>query len=155
MGTAVRRATPGKPLDAGRRAHGPGKTKDNVARGLGWFSVALGVPQVVAPRAVERLIGIPDTEARRQLMRLVGLRELVAAAGILTRPKPSGWLWARVAGDVTHLMLLGAALRSPDSGRRRVTMAIAAVAGVAVVDVIASVRAGRASDGADGVMRST
>ncbi|MDP9022646.1 MAG: SRPBCC family protein [Actinomycetota bacterium] len=128
---------------------------DRLPAALGWFSIGLGAAQVVAPAAVDRLVGITPTGRSRALMRGVGLQELSVGAGILASDRPDGWLWSRVAGDVTHLMLLGAALRSPDSRRRRVTMAIAAVAAVAAVDLIASVRAGRASDGARQVMRST
>src|SRR5688500_20199116 len=68
-----------------------------VARGLGWASVAIGVAEILFPRAISRLIGIED---RPGLMRALGLRELVSALTILTEDKPSpqlaAGLWSRV-----------------------------------------------------------
>lgn len=145
MTTAVRQARPGRPLHAGTRSHGRAPEKDNVARALGWFSLVLGIAQLAAPRAVERLVGIPDTRRRRALMRIVGVRELAAAAGIFTRPKPAGWLWARVAGDVMDLGLLGAATRADGARRGRIAGAMAAVAGVTGPDVAAGTRHSRAA----------
>ena len=112
-------------------------SQGGLARGLGWFSVGLGVAQVAAPKAVSRLIGVRPTAASRELMRAVGVRELVAAAGLLAGKKPSPFLWARVAGDAMDLALLGNALAS-DSEKSRTGAAAAAVAGVTALDVLAA-----------------
>ncbi|HYE77564.1 MAG TPA: cyclase, partial [bacterium] len=90
----------------------PSEGEDRLAKGLGWLSVALGVTQLMAPRQVSRLIGIADTGRNRAVMRAVGVRELGAAAGILDRPRPAGFLFGRVAGDAMDLLLLGAAYRA-------------------------------------------
>ena len=42
-----------------------------VARALGWFSIALGIGQLVAPRVIARMAGV---EARAGVTRLYGLR---------------------------------------------------------------------------------
>ena len=60
-----------------------------LARGLGWFSIGLGVMEVVAPRRVARLLGVGE---HRVLMRLLGLREIASGIGILTQQKPVGWV---------------------------------------------------------------
>ncbi len=120
--------------------------EDRLAKALGWFSIGLGVPQLLAPGKVNRLIGVDDNRRNRTIMRAVGLRELGGAAGILDRPRPAGFLFARVAGDAVDLLLLQAALRSKRSARRRVAGAAVAVAGVAVVDVIATAKTSRSSD---------
>jgi hypothetical protein len=112
--------------------------EERLAKALGWFSVGLGVPQLLVPGHVNRLIGVDDTRGNRVIMRAVGLRELGGAAGILARPRPAGFLFARVAGDAMDLLLLGAALRGKGSARRRVAAAAVAVAGAAVLDVVAS-----------------
>lgn len=125
---------------------GRGPAAERLARGLGWFSVGLGVPQLVAPGRVNRLIGVDDTRRNRAVMRAVGVRELSGAAGILDRPRPAGFLFARVAGDAMDLLLLGAAMRARGTARRRVVAATAAVAGVAVLDVVASARTSRSAD---------
>jgi uncharacterized membrane protein len=117
-----------------------------MANGLGWFSLCLGVAQVVAPGRVTRLIGLRDGSGRRAVMRAVGVREIASGVGILARRRPAGWLWARVAGDAVDLGLLGAALNARDARRARVTAAIAAVAGVTVPDVVSGKRLSRAPD---------
>src|SRR5438309_8488718 len=72
-----------------------GLDEGRLARFLGWFSIGLGVTEVVAPRAVARIVGIRN---HRWLIRSYGLREIAAGVGILTQPKPAGWLWSRVGG---------------------------------------------------------
>ena len=101
---------------------------------LGWFSVGLGVAQVLAPREVARFIGVGE---RTAVMRACGIREIATGVGILAQPKESGWLWARAAGDVIDLALLSNAMRDDDADRSRVAAAIAAVVGVGAADVIA------------------
>lgn len=132
-------------------------TPEKLAKGLGWFSIGLGLPQVLAPGRVNRLIGVEDSRRNRAVMRAMGVRELAGAPGILDRPRPSGFLFARVAGDILDLSLLGASLRARRNARARVTAATAAVAGVTVLDVIASARTSRAADPAtnDGAVRAS
>ncbi len=115
---------------------------EGVANGLGWFSVALGLAQLTAPGGVARLVGIPDGDRSRRLMRLMGARELASGVGILVRPRPAGWLWFRVAGDVLDLTLLGTALRQDETDSRRIGAAAVAVAGVAALDAVTGRRLG-------------
>lgn len=110
-----------------------------LARGLGWFSLALGAAQVGAPKVVNRLIGVATTDASKDLMRAIGVREFAAGVGILTRGRPAGFLWARVAGDAMDLALLGNGLTS-GSNKGRAGVAAAAVAGVTALDVVAVAR---------------
>ncbi|RPI23185.1 MAG: SRPBCC family protein [Acidobacteria bacterium] len=110
---------------------------DSLAKGLGWFSVGLGVAQVVAPEQLARLIGVQN---RPFLMRLLGAREIAAGLGILMQDRPTPWLWSRVAGDAVDLTLLGIALGSEESDRTRLGVATAAVLGVTALDVISSTR---------------
>jgi uncharacterized membrane protein len=140
------------PGHAGADGHQPSSTNQSDdrqgqrwGRGLGWFSLGLGVPQLVAPGLVNRFIGVNDSAGNNWLMRLVGVRELGAAAGLLTPPKPPpGWLWARVAGDAMDLSLLGAALGNRQNRRSRVALATVAVLGVGVLDVISALQRTRA-----------
>jgi uncharacterized membrane protein len=111
---------------------------DTLAQGLGWFSIGLGVAQIVAPRGVSRLIGVKDAHGHKGLMRALGLREISAGIGLLTDPKPTGFAVARVAGDVMDLALLANALRTPENDRGRTAFATAAVVGVGLLDVLAS-----------------
>jgi len=79
---------------------------ERLAGFLGWFSIGLGLTSLVAPRAVARFIGARGESADRKVMQLIGVQELVCGAGILGTRRPAGWVWARVAGDVTHLSML-------------------------------------------------
>lgn len=107
-----------------------GMDANRLARGLGWFSIGLGVAELVAPRQVAKLVG---TQNHSSLIRLYGVREIAAGVGILSAAQPSGWLWARVAGDVLDLATLGKAAGSGGK-KSRTAFGIASVAGVAVLD---------------------
>lgn len=130
------------PRGAGQRHRG----EDRLAKALGWFSIGLGVPQLIAPGYFNKLIGVNDSRRNRWITRAVGMRELGGAAGILDRPRPSGFLFARVVGDAMDLLMLQAAMRRKGSPRGRVMGAAAAVAGLTVIDVIASAKTSRSSD---------
>jgi hypothetical protein len=112
------------------------RDKDPLAQFLGWFSIGLGTAQVAAPRALCRLVGADDDGFAPRLMRLMGARELTQGTGILVRPRPTAWLWSRVAGDVLDLSLLG--LVAARNRRARTAFAIANVLAVTVPDVYES-----------------
>jgi uncharacterized membrane protein len=114
------------------------------ARGLGWFSIGLGIAQLTSPRAMSSLVLGADNQRRRRAMRLVGARELVCGIGILTQRHPSRWLWMRVLGDVMDLALLGASLSTRRTDKGRVLRSMAGVLGLTALDTMASLRHGRA-----------
>ncbi len=68
----------------------------------------------------------------------MGLRELTQGVGILVRPKPTAWLWSRVAGDGLDLSLLGVVAARHPSRRARTAFAIANVLPIAIADVFES-----------------
>jgi uncharacterized membrane protein len=105
---------------------------EQIARGLGWFSIGLGLAEVAAPRALARFLGVKD---QGLLLRVMGLREVATGVGILTQRRPAGWLWARVGGDIVDLAGLAMALASNDVKRTNIALATAAVAGVTALDV--------------------
>jgi uncharacterized membrane protein len=111
---------------------------------LGWFSLGLGLTQVLAPRSLSRFIGAPE-DGNHALMRALGVREIAAGVGILTQPDPTPWVRARVAGDLMDLALLGATMRSDQGQRPRLLGATAAVLGVTALDLAASARMAAAS----------
>jgi hypothetical protein len=108
-----------------------------ISRGLGLFSVALGIAELVAPRQLTRALGVGEHD---KLLRGFGVRELGPGMALLRSDKPAPWLWARVAGDALDLAALGAAFRR-SSRRVAVGAAIAAVAGIGVVDALSARRA--------------
>lgn len=109
------------------------RDKDPVARFLGWFSIGLGTAQLTAPRALCTLVGAETRGAAPKVMRLLGARELAHGTGILARPRPTAWLWSRVAGDALDLALLG--VTAAKYGRARTLFAIANVVAVAIPDI--------------------
>ena len=109
--------------------------KSKLDRSLGWFSVGLGVTQLLAPKALGRMIGVGEQST---LLRMCGVRELVSGVGLLSGMAPSAFAVSRVAGDVMDLALLGAALRSPQADPTRIAATATAVAGVTAADLYAA-----------------
>lgn len=110
---------------------------DKLVNGLGWFSIGLGLAELLAPEKLGKAIGVSD---HHNLLRALGVREIASGVGLLSQQQPAGWVWSRVAGDAMDLGLLGTALAADGSNRKRLAGAIAAVAGVTVLDVLCSVR---------------
>jgi hypothetical protein len=116
---------------------------ETLAIALGWFSIALGMAELLAPRQVARLIGIPYGEGTATTLRAYGAREVASGAAILSEPADARWLWSRVGGDALDLASLGAAAGHEDSDAGRLAIAAAAVAGVTALDVLAAFRLSR------------
>lgn len=109
------------------------RDKDSLARFLGWFSIGLGTAQLAAPKAMCKLVGASGEGLSKQVMRLMGARELTQGVGILTRPRPTAWVWSRVAGDALDLSLLG--LTAVRVNAKRAAFGIVNVVAVTVPDV--------------------
>lgn len=114
-----------------RRGHAD-TTTDTLARGLGLFSIALGIAEVAAPRALARAFGMKGQEG---LIAGYGLREIATGIGILASKDPTPWIWGRVAGDGLDLATLATALEGNNPKKGNVGIAMAAVASVTALDV--------------------
>ena len=117
----------------------PGLPKTNgkrLAKGLGWFSLGLGMTELLAPRFIARISGV--SERRAGMIRLFGLREIASGIGIFVQKNPAEAVWSRVAGDVLDLTSLSIACTAPDAKRGRITFATANVLAVTALDVIAA-----------------
>ena len=117
-----------------------------LARGLGWFSIGLGLAELLAPSAIASISGVP--KRRTGLIRLYGLREIAAGITIFSQQNPASGVWSRVAGDALDLASLGAAAKSPDSNKGRLAFATANVLAVTALDVIC---AKQLSNGTQGI----
>jgi hypothetical protein len=106
---------------------------DRLARALGWFSIGLGVTELVAPGRLARTLGL---EGKEGLIRGYGARELASAVPTLSVDKQIG-LAARIGGDVLDLGTLAAALHRDNPKRRNAAVATALVAGVTLLDLVA------------------
>jgi uncharacterized membrane protein len=108
---------------------------ERVARGLGWFSIGLGLAELLAPRAVAKLCG--GEGKHTGLIRLYGLREIAAGLMIFSQGrKPAGGMWSRVAGDAIDLATLAAAAVNPRTNKAGVAFATVNVLGVTALDVL-------------------
>ncbi|GAB3901368.1 hypothetical protein [Spirosoma agri] len=106
--------------------------EDKVARGLGWFSIGLGLVEMLAPRPLARVLGTPHTG----IIRVFGLREFVAGVGILAPNKPAPpWLWARVGGDALNMGALGLTYQNNAATRKAVGVSLVAVVAIATLDL--------------------
>jgi hypothetical protein len=106
---------------------------EQVANGLGWFSIGLGLAELLAPGTMARVVG--TKERHGGLMRFLGLREIGAGIMILSGARAVG-CWSRVAGDLMDLALLGADLGTPGTNKGKAIGSTAAVAGVTVLDAL-------------------
>lgn len=130
--------TAGASRRSGRHQPQGAESSDALTRGLGWLSAGLAVPPLAAPGWFGRALGVGDAPRHRAADAFVGVRELVTAAGLLRWRNPA-FLWARVAGDIMDLTMLGTALKNHDGrGRERTMAATAAVAGLTIIDVYAA-----------------
>jgi uncharacterized membrane protein len=112
---------------------------EGLIKGLGWFSIGLGLAGILAPKRVAKLAGvkIKKKPAYGAMIRLCGFREVASGIGILSGCGTAGWLWARVAGDLVDLGLIESAMFSKKTKRKRASIASAAVLGVTALDLYA------------------
>jgi len=107
-----------------------------LSRALGFFSIGLGLAELVAARSLASSIGARKT---RPLIRGFGAREIGTGLAILGSPASPAGLWARVAGDALDLAALIGIAADPYNRRRgNALLAFAAVAGVTMIDIAAA-----------------
>ncbi len=102
-----------------------------VARGLGWFSLGLGLVEVAAGKSLSRALGMED---RTWLVQAYGVREIATGVGIFAMDNPRPMMWARVAGDVLDIATLATAYRDDNPKKDNVAIAIGSVLGVTLAD---------------------
>ncbi len=103
-----------------------------LARGLGWFSIALGAVELMAPGAIKRHVGTPGSPL---LLQAYGLREIGAGVAILLSDRPAAMVWTRVAGDALDIATLVPALGPDNPHRQGALGAMAFVLGATALDV--------------------
>ncbi len=111
-----------------------GVLASSITRALGWFSIGLGIAELLMPRTVAHSAGV---DGRSGLVRSFGVRELATGVGLLTAKRPAPWLWARVMGDGIDMLAVGSGL-GDRSRRPYAALALGAIAAVAALDVVAA-----------------
>ena len=105
---------------------------DSIATGLGWFSLGLGLTELLAPRRITSALGMEGKEA---LVRACGAREIGSGILSLSIDKKLG-LWSRVAGDGLDIATVMTALRPNNPKRDNVVIALALLLGITAIDLI-------------------
>jgi uncharacterized membrane protein len=112
-----------------------GVDAEKLARGLGWFSIGLGLAELLAPGGVAKISGV--SRKNTGLIRLFGLREIASGVGIFAQGRrPTEAVWSRVVGDALDLACLGAAFASPKTKKGMLAFATANVLAVTALDVL-------------------
>ena len=112
-----------------------------IATLLGWFSIGVGLHQLLRPRSWTRRLG---TNNRTRLVRGgFGARQLATGVGLLASEDPAPFLASRTAGDFLELATLGRILLSRNGRKARTGAILAAVIGLTLLDLAAARAASR------------
>jgi hypothetical protein len=112
---------------------------DRLGKALGWFSIGLGIAELVAPGQITRPLGMQGKEG---LVRAYGVREIASGITTLSSERQAG-LWSRVAGDGVDAAALLTGYRGDNPKRGNVAVALMIVLGVTLLD-LAAAQGGRA-----------
>ena len=126
------------------RINFPAEPAQSMARGLGWFSIGLGLAELLAPRALTRALGMQGNE---QILQAYGVREIATGIGILSSSHPAPWIWGRVGGDALDIAKLATGLHQDNPKKENVELALVALAGVTALDVVCGASLARHSSG--------
>ena len=72
------------------RCIGARSRQEKLAMGLGWFSLALGIAELIGVKRLRRAIGL---EGREALIRAYGAREIATGLAILSTHDATAWVW--------------------------------------------------------------
>ena len=113
---------------------------ESVARGLGWFSVAVGLAFLVAPRRLARLFGMGD---RPGLSRYLGVRDVLVGAGLLGWKSPAPWVWGRASADASDAVMMGWGILSGRFSRGPAAVVLVGAAGLSAYSALLARRLSR------------
>jgi hypothetical protein len=100
--------------------------------GLGFFSLALGAAELLAPKKIAKEL---DAEGHETLVKGFGAREIAAGLAIVNAPAHSLGIWNRVLGDMMDLTALGVAAKNAPRNKA-VWGSLAFVAGATLLDYL-------------------
>jgi hypothetical protein len=109
---------------------------ESLARGLGWFSIGLGLAELLMTRKVSNAAGLPGKEG---VLRAYGAREIGQGVGILASKHPNTlapWIWLRVAGDALDIATAATGLRAGNPKKGRVVLTLLTLGAVTMVDAV-------------------
>lgn len=104
---------------------------DSIAKGLGWFSIGLGLAELFAAERLTRALGM---EGKEGLIRAYGAREIMSGMTTLSTETRVG-LMSRIPGDILDIATLATAWRDDNPRKANVGIALAAVVGITLLDI--------------------
>jgi hypothetical protein len=119
------------------------RSGETLARGLGWFSIAVGLAELLAPRALCQALGMRGQE---RLVQAFGVREIGTGIAILAARDPTPWIYGRIGGDTLDLATLATGLEGDNPRQGNVGLALAAVAGATALDILCARRLSQAEE---------
>lgn len=109
---------------------------DALARGLGYFSIGLGLAEILAPRLMSRATGVQDSH---HIIQAFGVREVATGIAILASHDPTPWIWGRVGGDAIDIATAVSALNADNPKRENVALTLLALAATTAVDLVCAI----------------
>jgi len=109
-------------------------SSDRLARNLGWFSIGLGIVELLAAEKITGALGMRGNE---NLVRAFGVREIASGIVTLSIDKQAG-LASRIAGDALDIATVATAMRPDNPKRGNAALALLMVAGVTFLDLVAA-----------------
>ncbi len=106
---------------------------DLLAKGLGYFSLALGAAELLTPDVVGRAAGLDN---RQRLVQGYGLREIATGVAILASHDATPWIIGRMAADAIDLATVLAIRPEPRGDNRSKLLAVGALLGVTALDAL-------------------
>jgi len=110
----------------------PDSATHALARGLGWFSIALGMAEITAPHRLARTLGMDGHEP---IVLAYGVREVVNGIGILASDDPTPWVWGRVGGDALDIATVAAGMSGDNPRIGNAAVALVSLLGITAVDL--------------------
>ena len=109
-------------------------SSDSLGRGLGWFSLGLGLAELLAADQIAHALGMRGKES---LIRAYGAREIASGVLTLSVDRQAG-LASRIGGDLLDIATLLPAVSDDNPKRGNAGFALAMVMGVTMLDIIAT-----------------
>ena len=98
---------------------------------LGWFSLGLGVVELLASRRVAAMVGVGSPA----LVQAFGAREVTAGLMVLNKPDTALPVWGRVAGDAMDIAVLASSLGRRNRQRNGAAGALLFVLAATALDI--------------------
>ena len=108
-------------------------TSGAFAKGLGVFSIAFGLAEMLMPGPVGAMMGVGPKH--RAFLPVLGAREIAHGLAIFSSPKPTAAVWSRVGGDLVDLAFLASAFTEKNADTKKLAISTAAILGAAAADL--------------------